>query len=397
MANITKRNNAYRIRVSCGYDAEGKQRTSEMSWAIPPGMSEKRAEKEVHRVAVLFEEECRGGITHSSTKFATFLEQWFAECGNSKLKARTLNKYKRLSKRANDELGHLKLNKITTRDIQRYIDKLNNTELPNRYGATLSPKTVTDYAAFVSTVLSYAVKLQLISRNPCEYVTLPRKVKPEREMLTLEQAKALLRILTRGDYDGSEGRNHNMFLILALYTGMRRGEISGLMWKDIDLERGLISIRRATNFESGGRGAYVDTPKTEQSVRTLKIAGQALSELLAYKEWQASYAASIGDKWNDNGWVFTNWCGDLMYLNGPGRYLKKLCEENDLPHVKLHSLRHLNASLLIYAGLDIKTVQAALGHSEASTTLNTYAHEFQMAYAAASVAVTNSLEAVLAG
>jgi integrase len=85
-----------------------------------------------------------------------------------------------------------------------------------------------------------------------------------------------------------------------------------------------------------------------------------------------------------------------MYTNAPERYFKKLCEQNGLPRVSLHSLRHLNASLLISAGLDVKTVQASLGHSSATTTLDSYAHEFQMAQAITSAAVTNALERTIA-
>lgn len=86
---------------------------------------------------------------------------------------------------------------------------------------------------------------------------------------------------------------------------------------------------------------------------------------------------------------------NCMYTNAPERYFKKLCEKNGLPRVSLHSLRHLNASLLIHAGLDIKTVQTSLGHSSATTTLDIYAHEFQMAQSIASAVITNALELTL--
>jgi len=257
----------------------------------------------------------------------------------------------------------------------------------------LSAKSIKDHVSLISTALDYAVKMLLVPKNPCKGVTLPRRDDVEREILSLSQTQELLSLLSG---DSNTNIQLDMFLVLAIYTGMRRGELLGLKWSDIDFTHGLISIRRAAYYESGGRGAYIDTPKTKNSVRTLKISGYSLARVKAYREWQQPYAADLGDKWKNGDWVFTNWCGDLMYTNAPERYFKKLCESNGLPRVSLHSLRHLNASLLIYSGLDIKTVQGALGHSSATTTLNIYAHEFQMAQAIASAAITNALESALA-
>ena len=397
MANITKRNGTYRIRISCGYDSEGKQRIATKTWIPPAGMSEKRIEKEVQRVAILFEEECRGGVITTAIKLDEFIDRWFTECANLKMKASTLRNCKWLAERVRIELGHMRLDKIATRDIQRFVEMLTSADRQNRKSETdkkLAPKTVKEYISFVSTIYDYAVKMQYVSKNPCRGVTLPRMDTKKREIFTFSQTQKLLEILGR---EFKEQKQFVVFIILAVYTGMRRGELLGLQWNDLDLHSGLISIQRAAYFESSGRGAYIDTPKTECSLRTLKISGYALRLLTEYYGWQKAYAASIGSKWNDNGWVFTNWCGDLMYTNGPERYFKKLCETNGLPKVTIHSLRHLNASLLIHAGLDIKTVQAWLGHSSATTTLNIYAHEFQAVQALASAAITDKLEVSLVG
>jgi integrase len=351
-------------------------------------MSARQVQKELQRQTVLFEEACRGGASFSAVKFGVFLEQWFTEYAAMKLKRQTITSYKWLTKRVVAELGHLRLDKITPRNIQRFVAKLADTDCAGNHVGKLSSKTIRDYVSLVSGVFEYARKMQLVARNPCEDVTLPRNDKKERAMLTLDEAQRLLVLLGQ---ECDENRQLALFITLAIYTGCRRGELLGLEWRDLDLENGLLSIKRAAYY-SKERGAYTDTPKTKSSLRTLKVSEDVTSLMKRYREWQECYATSLCDKWQDNGRVFTNWCGAPMYTNAPERYFKRICELNGLPRVSLHSLRHLNASLLISAGLDVKTVQSSLGHSSAATTLDIYAHEFSTAQALASAAVSNALE-----
>ena len=113
--------------------------------------------------------------------------------------------------------------------------------------------------------------------------------------------------------------------------------------------------------------------------------------LKCYREHLSAYAALLGDKWHDTDRLFTAWDGSYLYTNAPEEFYKRFCAKHGLRVVTLHSFRHLNASMLINAGLDVKTVQAALGHSNASTTMNVYAHEFQTAQARSCEAVSNAL------
>jgi hypothetical protein len=148
MANITKRGNAYNIRVSCGYGMAGKQRISSITWRIPDGMTAKQAEKEAQRQAVLFEVACEGGASFTAVKFWVFMDQWFQEYAQIKLKEQTIRSYKCAKKRVATELGHMRIDKITTRDIQRFIGKLFTTERGDKKGITLSGKTVKNYVSF---------------------------------------------------------------------------------------------------------------------------------------------------------------------------------------------------------------------------------------------------------
>lgn len=379
MASIKRRGNSFLLRVSNGYSVDGKQKDTTKTWRIPDGMSEKQAEKEALRQAVLFEEECRGGATSSAIKFDTFFTQWFDEYAKLKVKAKTLQTYRWLEKRIRVEIGHLRIDKITTRDIQRLVVKLHSEDQ--------SQKTIKHYVSLISTVYRYAIKYQLVSKNPCSGVDFPRNDSREREILTLPEVQQLFALL---NHEPDENLQYVLFLTLAVYTGCRRGELLGLERKDFDLSSGLVSVRRAA-YQSKALGHYTDTPKTKTSLRTLKLPLEVIALLTRYLDHQNAYAATLGDKWQDTDRLFTSWDGSYIYTNAPERFYKAFCAKHGLRVVTLHSLRHLNASLLINAGLDVKTVQAALGHAHATTTMNIYAHQFQTAQARACEAVSNAL------
>ena len=381
MASIKRRGNSYLLRVCSGYSVEGKQVDSTRTWRVPEGMTDRQAEKEALRQAVLFEEEVKGGATSCGTvKFDTFFTQWFSEYADLTVKAGTLRSYRSREKRIRLEIGHLRLDKITTRDIQRLVVKLHNEGQ--------ATKTIKHYVSLISTVFRYAVKYQLVSKNPCTGVDFPRDDSKKREILTIPEVQQLFALLQQ---EPAENMQYVMFLTLAVYTGFRRGELLGLEWKDIDLNGGLVSVRRAA-YQSKELGHYTDTPKSKRSLRTLKLPLEVLDMLTRYRDHQSAYAASLGDKWQDTDRLFTAWDGSYLYTNAPEEFYKRFCARHGLRVVTLHSFRHLNASMLINAGLDVKTVQAALGHANATTTLNCYAHEFQTAQARACEAVSNALQ-----
>ena len=384
MASTRRRGNSYLLRVCNGYTVDGKQMDSTKTWRIPEGMSEKAAEKEAMRQAVLFEEECRGGAVTSAVKFDSFFTQWFDEYAKIKIKASTMRTYRWLEVRIRKEIGHLRIDKIATRDIQRLVTKLHNEKQ--------STKTIKHYVSLISTVFRYAIKNQLVSKNPCTGVDFPRNDSKEREMLTIPEVQQLFTLLQE---EPAENMQYVVGMTLLAYLGLRRGELLGLEWKDCDLNNGIVSVRRAA-YQSKAMGHYTDTPKSKTSIRTLKLPDEALALLNRYREHQRAYAVSLGDKWHNTDRLFTAWDGSYLHPNMPEDFYKRFCAKHGLRVVTLHSFRHLNASMLINAGLDVKTVQAAMGHSSATTTINIYAHQFQTAQARACEAVSNALQLNLA-
>lgn len=440
MAQISKRKSGYLIRVSCGYSADGtKQITQSMTWKPPrAGMTEKQIQKELNKVAAEFEEQCSRGQVVNSEKFETFCEAWFEVYAERKLKKSNIELCREYTKRVYEKLGHIRIDRITPRDIDQFsiwlskqevksdikaIAKISLQDIMDKKGLNqkqlaelsqlsphtikdarinhqirwasaekiaaaldmktsdifakirgdklLSAKTVKNYISFVSSVFDYAVKVKAIKENPCKNAVIPKVEQPEHKMFTVDQAKQFLDILDLPETPVK----YRAFFQLAMFGGFRKGEILGLEWSDIDFDTNIVHIRRTLHHS---KGLYYDTtPKTKTSIRDLKMPDGVMFTLRQLHNYQNSQHLMLGDAWHSTERLFTTWDGHQMCGSTPSSWLTKTCEAHDLPKVNLHSFRHLNASLLISSGVDVKTVQSVLGHSQASTTLDIYAAAFR--------------------
>jgi len=249
----------------------------------------------------------------------------------------------------------------------------------------LSPKTIRNYHSFVSSVLGYAVRMGMIRDNPARNVILPPLEHGEKECYTLEEAQRFL------DSLGRAPTKYQAFFVLAIYGGFRRGELLGLEWKDIDFKDHIISIRR-TSLYTKEKGIFTDTTKTARSQRTLKLPFAVFEVLKRHRAAQSEERLKLGDVWHGSDRLFVNWDGKPMHPNTPYHWLRGFCKETGQRFLGVHQFRHLNATLLITSGTDARTVSAALGHSQTSTTLNIYTHTFQEAQARAGEAVAAVLE-----
>lgn len=380
MASIEKRGNSYRIKVSCGYKADGTQVFQRMTWTPDEKMTAKQIEKEVQRQAVLFEEDCKRGQIVSAVKFETFAEEWFEEYAKLNLKSTTYTRQRQLTKRVYAAIGHIRLDKITTRLIQKFINSLAQDGVNEITKKPLSHKTMVHYLSFISTVIDYAIKMDMLTDNPCRRVTIPKGSKKERKILSIQETEDFLKLLETAPL------KWRTFFTLDIYSGMRRGEMLGLEWKDIDFETGVVHIQRTSNYTKA-RGIYTDTTKTENSVRFIKLPPEVLAILEQFRAEQEKEKQRLGSKWIENDRLFTKWNGEEMNNQTPYGWLKEFCEKNELPFYGLHSFRHFAASALISAGLDVTTVSGALGHSNSTTTLNIYSHQFHNAQARVSEAM----------
>ena len=385
MATIRRRpNGTYEIKVSCGYGVDGKQRNQYKSYKPEPGMTKRQIEKEMQRQAILFEEDCKRGQITAAVKFETFAEQWFEEYAKVNLRPTSYARMKQLTKRVYPAIGHKRLDKITARDIQKFItDMLTNGRNLNN-GKPLSRKTAVHHLSFISDVFSYAVRMGMLCDNPCRRVFVPKQEQEEKQIYTIEQVKILYENLK------SEPMKYQAYLLLSIYSGYRRSEMLGLEWKDIDFEHDLIHVRRTSQYTSE-KGIYTDTTKTRKSKRVSKMPASIMNLLRQFKADQNEEARRLGTKWEDYDRLFTKWNGAPMNPQTPFEWLKGYCERIGIPFRNIHSLRHLHASLLIFEGVDVVAVSEDMGHSVVGTTFNLYSHMFQEAKARNCDAISNAL------
>ena len=363
MATIRKRSEGtYQIRVSCGYGVDGKQRNQFKSYKPEPGMTPKQIEKELTRQAVLFEEECKRGQITSAVKFEKFAEQWFEEYAKVNLRPTSYARMKQLTKRVYPAIGHKRLDKITARDIQKFVtDMLVNGKNMNT-GKPLSRKTAVHHLSFISDVFSYAIRMGMLTDNPCRRVYVPKQEQDEKQIYTIDEVKKLYENL-RG-----EPMKYQVYLLLAIYSGYRR-----------------------TSQYTAEKGIYTDTTKTRKSKRVSKMPVSIMNLLKHFKAEQEAEAAQLGTKWEDHDRLFTKWNGAPMNPQTPFEWLKGYCDRIGVPFKNIHSLRHLHASLLIFEGVDVVAVSSDMGHSVVGTTLNLYSHMFQEAKARNCDAISNAL------
>lgn len=385
MATIQKRGNSYLIRVSCCYDANGKQIIQSMTWKPDPCMTERQIKKELNRQAIMFEESCRKGFQARAVKFETFCEEWFEEYAKLNLRNTTYERLLQLRRRIYSAIGHIRMDKITPRHIQTFVNSLSKVGANERTGKPLAPKTIRHNLSLISDVFSYAVKMGVVSDNPCTKVTIPKCQTKEKQIYTLEEVEKFLNLLN------NEPLKYRTFFYLLIYSGFRRGEMLGLEWKDIDFENNIISVRRTSNY-TAGRGTYTDTTKTKRSQRSLKFPQFIMDMLKEYKAEQDAEALRIGNKWVETDRLYVKRNGEPMQNGTPYFWLHEFCQKNNLPFYGIHSFRHLFASMLVNQGIDIVTVSGALGHSAVSTTGNIYCHMLRESQAKVSDAVSNALD-----
>lgn len=387
MANIRKRGNTYQIRVSVGYDKSGKQVTRTKSWKPNPNMTAREIKSELQKQACKFEEQCLRGFVYTDVKFEDFAEKWFSEFAAINLKRSSLQRMRACTIRVYAVFGHFRIDKISHGQIQAFIDDLaqNGRHLKQK-DVPLSRKSVIHHLSFLSDVFAYAMRLELLETNPCTNIYVPKGEKKEKEVYTLDEVRRLFALM-----DEDAPLKYRVFVTLAVYSGFRRGELMGLEWKDVDWEHNVISIRRTSNYTVKD-GRYTDTVKTKHSLRSLKLPNYVFAVLKELYDDQQRQKSELGDKWVDSDRVFISDFGDPLFCTMPYKWLKKFTAQHGMRFCDIHSLRHFNATSLIYSGIDAATVSAALGHSAVSTTTSVYCHAFQEMQARTGEAISTVLD-----
>jgi integrase len=286
-----------------------------------------------------------------------YLQRWIDEVLRGTVKQSTLENYAYIARlHIIPELGRVRLKALKSRDVRRlYREKLE---------AGLSPRTVQIIHTVLRKALQQAVRDDVLPRNVCDAVTAPRQTKKEMQPLTPEQAKRLLENV-------HEDRLSALY-ILAVTAGLREGELLGLRWEDVDLERKLLQVRRQLTRTRDGLS--FTAPKRGKA-RVVRLTDLAIAALKAHREAQNEERAKAGSLWEETSLVFTSTIGTPVDVgNLTYRSFRPLLKSADLPRIRFHDLRHTCATLLLSKGTHPKIVQEMLGHANISITMDTYSH-----------------------
>lgn len=233
-----------------------------------------------------------------------------------------------------------------------------------------APKTQLHYFRCLATIMSSAYKLDIIKENPVSKISAPRVPRKPPQFLNVEETKYILELLKK------ENLKHQLAINLLLFTGIRRGELIGLTWDNIDWENQEIKIDKNTIYVN--KKVYTKEPKTETSKRVININSDLVLLLKKYKAEQDIKRLQLGSLWENNNRIFTQWNGKIMHPDSISQWWINFQKRNHLENiVSLHKLRHTFATLLLSNNdTDIKTVSELLGHANLGTT-NIYVHALE--------------------
>lgn len=370
MARIEQRTNksgqtVYRIR------AQVNGREYQRTWPakgeppIPSGWTVKRAQKEAERQAALFEDACRRGLVSTDRRtladYAAYVIEFKSASNN--IKPSTIEGYQRLLARIKtDAIGDKRITEIRARDLNQLYNRLMGDGQNLRTGGKLSPKTIREYHALLSSVFSTAAREGLIQTNPAQYATPPKVTRTEADYYTPEQIASIL------DAMENEPLYWRAMTYVFIGSGARRSEVAGLQWCDIDFKNSVIHIRHAVTYTPAG-GLHLGTPKTGRE-NALTMPGEVMQVL---REWRTEQEAIQGAV-HLMGFVFSLDRPTIpIHPDSITTYYRRLGQRYNLGNIHPHAFRHTQASIILQAG-DIVAASARLGHSQTSTTLNIYGH-----------------------
>jgi integrase len=295
-------------------------------------------------------------------------EEWLISI-RTQVRPSTFDSYRRnIELHVLPDLGGVKLQRLGPEHLDRLYDSLLRTGSRRGKEATgLAPKTVRNVHLILAKALHDALKRGKIHRNPASVASPPRLSaarSPERTTWTAEELRRFLSLV-------EDDRLQAAWVLLAT-TGMRRGEVLGLRWDDLDLDNARLLIRQA--LISVGYEAQFSEPKTGRSARVVDLDPVTVGALKAHRAKQAEERLLWGPYWQDHGLVFTRENGTAFHPQLLSDAFDRLVKRSGLPKIRLHDLRHTYATLSLRAGIRAEVVSRRLGHATVAFTQDTYTH-----------------------
>lgn len=293
---------------------------------------------------------------------ASWLDTWLDEYIKPSAKPLTHTTYKsRIETHIKPAIGKLRLSSLNATQIQTFYNSL----LRER---GLSPKSIKNVHGILHRALEQALKLRYIGINPADACTLPRVEKHEIKPLSEDEVTAFLSLI-------GEGEPLCKLFTVALFTGMREGEICGLPWDAVNFRDGTITVKQQLCRDKARGGSHYIAATKNDKARVLTVPPFIMELLKEIRREQFEYHARMGEAW-ENEWdlVFTNETGHFIYPQTAFKRFKSAAAKIGRPDARFHDLRHTYAVTALQEGDDVKTVQANLGHATASFTLDVYGH-----------------------
>jgi integrase len=297
-------------------------------------------------------------VEHDRQSLNDFLDAWSRDWMAQNVGGKTAERYSQLLKlHIRPMLGAKPMQSIRAQDLNALY-----TELRNK----LSPRTVRHVHGLLHLVFGHATKWGAIKRNVVELVDAPKVPATEASVLQLDEIPKM--------FEAIRGRSLYPIAVVALGTGIRRGELCALRWQDVNLDAATLRVERSLE-QTRKSGLRFKSPKSARGRRTISLSPAVVVELRKHWAAQQEQRLSLGLGGSPpDGLVFADWDGSPQQPDRLTDNFADTMEASGLPHVTLHTLRHTHASQLIRSGVDILTVSRRLGHANATVTLNVYGH-----------------------
>lgn len=352
-----KKYNYWEARYTAGYDpGTGKQIQKSIT-----GKTQKEVSEKLKRITA----DIDTGTYVEPTKLT--VGEWFDTWTKTYLqgcKPSTVHSYETTVKNhIKPHLGAIKLKALNHDMIQSFYNALS---APQSGKQPLSPKTVRNIHGILHKGLQKAVINRYIPYNPANDPELPQRIKKDIQPLDENQIKDFLKAIKGSPYED--------LFIVTLFTGMREGEVCGLLWDCVDLKTGTLTINKQLQYIRKSKGQYRMVPTKNSKARTITLAPTVITVLRRVRKTQLENRLRHGECWENSGFVFTDELGRHLSPQNVYREFKRMVAKIGSPNTRFHDLRHSYAVASIRSGDDIKTVQENLGHATAAFTLDVYGH-----------------------
>ena len=316
--------------------------------------TEKEAKSLMHKMICDME---KGIVTRKTTKtVGEWMDEWLSMYLPNIAQTTRKGYMTKIKDYIKPAIGDIPLNKLRAYDVQTMVNYM--------IAKPLSAKNIRDTFNNVNAAMKKAVVLHMIPYNPCEGVVLPKLKKYKAKVYDTNMIHKLLEV--------AKGTDMYIPLLLLTTAGLRRGELVALRWEDVDFKRNILRIRR--NMVNGLDGVIIKAPKSESGIRDIHVGKEVMEELRKARVQYLSDAMTCGYGFQNLDLVVRQEDGSPVKPDSMTQKWERFLKKYNLPKIRLHDLRHSNATALIQAGVSPKVVQQRLGHSDVNITLNTYTH-----------------------